>query len=121
MNANISTWSGYQAQHILPSQMRSHPVIQKIGMDFDNAQNGIFLRIPDDGISPMARHQGFHSVYNQVVRQRLDAMDINQSVGQLEKQVFTLQQQLRGLQQNGLPLYGEHGATIEMWNRWLDK
>ncbi|WP_376699841.1 AHH domain-containing protein [Parageobacillus thermoglucosidasius] len=29
-------WSGYQAQHIIPAEMASHPVLQKIGMNLDN-------------------------------------------------------------------------------------
>lgn len=35
-------WSGYQAQHVIPSEMANHPVIKKIGMNFDDASNGIF-------------------------------------------------------------------------------
>ncbi|WP_444930188.1 AHH domain-containing protein [Microbulbifer sp. SSSA002] len=72
-------WTGYQAQHIIPSQLKSHPVLQKVGINLDEASNGIFLRIPDEGISPMARHRGFHSVYNQVVKNRLDSIDTNSS------------------------------------------
>ncbi|EAO55297.1 hypothetical protein RBTH_03736 [Bacillus thuringiensis serovar israelensis ATCC 35646] len=44
-------WSGYQAQHIIPSEMADNPVIKKIGMNFDDSSNGIFLRVPDDNIS----------------------------------------------------------------------
>lgn len=47
-------------------------------MDFDNASNGIFLRIPDYDISPMSRHRGYHSVYNEVVERALNRMDISQ-------------------------------------------
>lgn len=44
MNVSKETkWSGYQAQHIIPSDIKNHPVIQKIGMDPDDASNGIFL------------------------------------------------------------------------------
>ena len=35
-------WSGYQAQHIIPSEMADNPVIKKIGMNFDDSSNGIF-------------------------------------------------------------------------------
>ncbi|MGW6665810.1 MULTISPECIES: AHH domain-containing protein [Peribacillus] len=37
----------YQAQHIIPKEFRSHPVLIKIGMDMDDASNGFFLRVPD--------------------------------------------------------------------------
>lgn len=34
-------WTGYQAQHIIPGEMFNHPVIIKIGMDINHANNGI--------------------------------------------------------------------------------
>jgi hypothetical protein len=116
-----SRWPGYQAQHIVPSQLADHPILQRVGIDLDDASNGIFLRVPDEGISPMARHQGFHSIYNQVVKGQLDLMDVTLPVEQLEPKVFQLQQNLRALQQSGLPLYKGQGATVDMWNRWLLK
>ncbi|MGR5909055.1 AHH domain-containing protein [Bacillus paranthracis] len=108
-------WSGYQAQHIIPSEMADNPVIKKIGMNFDDSSNGIFLRVPDDNISTMARHRGYHSVYNEVVARALNKMDINQSIDSLQKQVYDLQKNLRKLQGNGLPLYPSQGATVELW------
>ena len=92
-------WSGYQAQHIIPSEMANNPVIQKIGMNLDHSSNGIFLRVPDNDISTMSRHRGYHSVYNEVVERALNKMDINQSVDSLQKQVYELQNNLRILQE----------------------
>nr|WP_326140133.1 AHH domain-containing protein [Bacillus swezeyi] len=112
-------WSGYQAQHIVPSEMANNPVIKKIGMNLDDASNGIFLRIPDNDISAMSRHRGYHSVYNEVVERALNKMDINQSVYSLQKQVLELQNNLRKLQEKGLPLYPSQGATVELWERKL--
>jgi len=112
-------WSGYQAQHIIPSEMANNPIIQKIGMNFDDSTNGIFLRVPDNDISAMSRHRGYHSVYNEVVERALNRMDINQSVDNLQKQVYDLQSNLRKLQENGLPLYPSQGATVELWKRKL--
>jgi hypothetical protein len=114
-------WSGYQAQHIIPAEMASHPVLQKIGMNLDDASNGIFLRVPDDMVSSMSRHRGYHSVYNEVVKRELDKIDVNQSIDVLEKQVFKLQQNLKYLQQKGLPLYPNQGASVELWERQLNK
>lgn len=114
------TWKGYQAQHILPSEMASHPVIQKIGMNFDHASNGIFLRIPDDMTSTMSRHRGYHSIYNEVVERSLNRMDVNSSVNHLQQQVFDLQNKLRYLNQQGTPLYPSQGGTIELWERLLN-
>lgn len=114
-------WSGYQAQHIIPSEMAKNPVIKKIGMNFDDLSNGIFLRVPDSDISTMSRHRGYHSVYNEVVERELNKMDINQSVDSLQKQVYDLQSNLRKLQESGLPLYPSQGATVELWERSLKK
>ena len=56
-------WTGHQAQHIIPAEMGGHPVLQKIGIDLDDASNGLFLRTPADDISAMSRHRGYHSTY----------------------------------------------------------
>lgn len=50
-------WTGNQAQHIIPAEMTDNPVIKKIGMDLDNASNGILLRTPDAELSAMSRHR----------------------------------------------------------------
>ncbi|UZQ49370.1 hypothetical protein [Clostridium kluyveri] len=48
-------------------------------------------------------------------------MDVNQSVDVLQKQVYDLQQNLRYLQEQGLPLYPSQGATVDLWERQLSK
>lgn len=95
----------YQAQHIIPKEFRSHPVLIKIGMDMDDASNGFFLRVPDADISTTSRHKGYHSVYSNFVRKKLDEIDVSQDISKIEMQVFELQQKLRTLQEKGLPLY----------------
>ncbi|BCB04107.1 hypothetical protein KH172YL63_22400 [Bacillus sp. KH172YL63] len=95
----------YQAQHIIPKEFRSHPVLQKIGMDMDNASNGFFLRVPDADVSVTSRHKGYHAVYSNFVRGKLDEIDIRQDISIIEKKVYELQQKLRLLQEKGLPLY----------------
>ena len=114
-------WTGHQAQHIIPAEMADNPILQKIGMNLDDATNGILLRTPDAELSAMSRHRGYHSVYNNVVRNQLNKMDINQSVDVLQKQVFDLQRDLRKLQESGLPLYPNQGATVELWERSLSR
>lgn len=116
-----TNWTGYQAQHIIPAEMANHPVLQRIGMDLDDASNGLFLRTPADDISAMSRHRGYHSTYNEFVRTQLDGIDINQSVDVLQKQVYDLQQNLKYLQQSGLPLYPSQGATVDLWQRSLER
>ena len=116
-----TNWTGHQAQHIIPTEMANHLVLQRIGMDLDDASNGLFLRTPADDISAMSRHRGYHSIYNEFVKTQLDAMDISQSVDVLQKQVYDLQQNLKYLQQSGLPLYPSQGATVDLWQRSLER
>lgn len=112
-------WTGYQAQHIIPGGMADHPVIQAMGMDLDDASNGMFLPTPDESISPLSRHRGYHSTYNDFVESKLDNIDVNQSPAELQAEVKDLQRKLRILQEKGLPLYPHQGATIELWERFM--
>ena len=112
-------WTTYQAQHVIPAEMSDHPVLQKIGMDMDDASNGLFLRTPAEDISTMSRHRGYHSTYNEFVRSQLDKIDVSQNIDILQKNVFDLQSNLKVLQQSGLPLYPSQGATVELWERSL--
>lgn len=114
-------WSRYQAQHIIPAELANHPILKKIGMDLDDASNGIFLRKNGNNVTAISRHSGYHSPYNKFVKIQLDGMDINQNVGILERQVYDLQQKLKYLQTSGLPLYPKHGATVDLWQRSLNK
>ncbi|MBC2285985.1 AHH domain-containing protein [Listeria booriae] len=114
-------WTGYQAQHVIPADMAKNPVIKKIGMNLDDATNGLFLRVPDSSISPMSRHRGYHSVYNEFVQSRLLMMDTSKSVFELQKDVFDLQNKLVKVQKSGLPLYPSQGATVDLWERHFNK
>ncbi|MBA4020314.1 MAG: hypothetical protein C0483_24395 [Pirellula sp.] len=117
-------WTGYQAQHVIPSELSTHPVLQQIGIDLDHASNGMFLPTPDKAMSSLARHRGYHKVYNEVVRRQLSRMDVTKSVSVLEQEVFQLQQRLRFLAQQGTPMYpGKKmgGATVDLWERLLNQ
>lgn len=50
MNANPELYPRYQAQHIIPAETANHPVLQKIGMNLDDASNGMVLRVPANDI-----------------------------------------------------------------------
>lgn len=45
---------------------------------------------------------------------------ISQNVDILQKQVYNLQQNLKCLQQSGMPLYPSQGATLNLWRRSLE-
>lgn len=76
-----------------------------MGMDLYDASNGIFLPKKTEDISSLSKHSGYHSVYNEFVEIQLDAIDITHNNIQLQMQVLNLQNALKRLQQNGLPLY----------------
>ena len=51
----------------------------------------------------------------------LDGMDINKSTRELLREVYDLQNGLRYLQMNGLPLYKSQGASIDLWIRSMER
>ncbi len=110
-------WTNYQAQHIIPKELANHPVLKKIGIHLDHYSNGIFLRTPSNNISTMTRHRGYHSPYNEFVRYKLNNMDINASSYQLQREVATLQRNLRKMQMSGVAIYPKYGATFDSISR----
>ena len=110
-------WKGYQAQHIIPTELRGHPVLKKIGFDLDDASNGMFLRRPEKTVSASSRHYGYHAPYNRFVEKMLDTIDVNSSINSLRKMVQSLQGHLRKMQQSGIVLYPRQGASVELYER----
>ena len=119
--STLQKWSGYQAHHIIPKQLSEHPVIKKMGMNFDDPTNGIFLRIPGNDISTRSRHRGYHSIYTKFAKHELDKINISSNVYSLQIQVLALQLKLRKLHHSGLPMYESSGASAELWSRYLNK
>jgi YD repeat-containing protein len=118
-------WTGYQAQHIIPSQLKNHPVLQKIGMNMDDAANGIFLPSakakPAGTFSALPRHTGSHPSYTEAIRRQLKNLDLNANVNQLSSQVSIIQQRARVLHQQGVPVRNVDGATTALWERLLSQ
>ena len=132
---------GHEAQHIIPIQMANHNVIVKIGMDMNNAKNGIPLPVPSEKGHALSTHKGYHSIYNEIVKEQLDKIEQrlgqNATVEETVIEVAKLQGKLRKAVESGLPLYakkqekkGEEkhkvwnrggGATIEMWRSFLNE
>ena len=114
-------WTGYQAQHIIPVELRDHPVLKKVGFNLDDASNGIFLRKPHNDISASSRHEGYHAPYNKFVEKMLDRIDLNSSINSIQRDVKSLQNNLRKMQQNGIVLYPKSGATIDLLERTYNR
>ncbi|WP_460159566.1 hemagglutinin repeat-containing protein [Pseudomonas sp. S3_H09] len=119
------SWAGYQAQHLIPSELKNHPILKKVGIDLDDSSNGIFLPAskakPEGAISGMPRHTGSHPNYTEAVRKSLNELDRNLPVEQLQKQVFDLQGRLRNVTGSGMPVRNVDGAKTEVWLKWLGK
>ena len=114
--------SGYQAQHIIPHELDDHPILLKIGMDLDDASNGIFLRERDGNASAMSRHQGYHKQYTNVIREKLNALDVNLSVAELQREVYKLQQSSRKMMEQGTPIYNiDHLADPKLKKKKNEK
>ena len=102
---------GYQAQHIIPIEHASHPVIKKIGMDMNHASNGILLPVPNGQVHALTTHEGRHKLYNALVEEKLDALDISKPVEDLVKDVYEVQKTLRLMVERGDPIYVVHEKT----------
>ena len=110
-------WTGYQAQHLIPVELRDHPILKKIGFDLDDATNGLFLRKPKNDVSASSRHSGYHGPYNRFVEKMLDSIDINSSINSIQKEVKSLQNNLRKMQQSGITLYPNQGSSVDLIER----
>jgi len=116
------------AHHIIPLRLRSHPLIQRMGMDFDDATNGIFLPTTGNTISglpssnPFPRHRGNHPGYSNAIEELLDGVDPSKSIREIEADVFRIQiAAQRGLTIEGLPLIQSQGGTKDAWLKIIRK
>lgn len=129
---------GYQAQHIIPVELHNHPVLQKIGMEMNDASNGIFLPEPDGHGHALTTHKGYHAVYNNVCEEYLDKIyakhGSDASVAAVEADVAKFQRALRTVLEDGVPIYRRKanadqldvserggGATEELLRKAIDR
>lgn len=77
----------FQAHHIIPSDCISHPALNKVGFDLDQAINGIALP-SRAGLSKLPYHRGFHASYNRAVMRDLDEIPKNLSEEETLKRIL---------------------------------
>ncbi|MFQ2229762.1 AHH domain-containing protein [Aeromonas hydrophila] len=104
-------WGGYQAHHVIPKELASHPALKKIKYNIDEAGNGIFLREVDNNVSSMARHQGNHHGYTDAMRNALNKIDLSQPTSAILKQINKIQCTAKQGLMNGSPI-----RSKDMWN-----
>lgn len=102
--------SGYQAHHIIPVECRTHPVLNKIGFNLDDAANGIALP-GRPGLNPkLPVHRGYHSDYSQAVRRELDKIPANLSEEETRRRVMGIITKFKSEIESGRSLYRTNGA-----------
>lgn len=123
--ARGTEWPGYRAHHVIPSELKSEPVIQKIGFQFDHASNGIALPFPNDRARALSSHRGYHKAYNGAMKRKIAELDVNLGVEELRLQVLALQASARRLLESGTPLHRAGRQSVEqleeMWYRMLSE
>ena len=85
-----------------------------MGFDLDASSNGIFLRKPNNDVSASSRHAGYHAPYNRFVEKMLNRIDTNSSINSMQKEVKSLQKNLRKMQQSGIVLYPKQGSSVDL-------
>lgn len=108
--AKIGNKAGYAAHHLIPCELRNHRVLQKIGMNLDEAENGISLpNIP--GLDPkLPLHRGSHPAYTTAVENELNKIPENLSVKETVEAVKNIQIKFRTKLENGEPLHAINGG-----------
>lgn len=113
----------WQAHHIIPVDLRDHPVLVKAKYEINNVYNGIYLpedvdvsrRYPQMG--GRSFHKGYHKKYSDEVRKALDRLSlISHKLTSLQMfdKLMTINQYLRSKLMNGHVLYGEK-TTVSTW------
>ena len=104
---NTGEWA---AHHIIPVQLKNHPILNKIGMDFDHAANGIALPTKP-GVDPkLPLHCGSHPSYTAAVAKELDSIPTNLSIEETRRRVIAIQEKFRRELESGKPLHEKYGA-----------
>ena len=104
--------SGMQAHHIIPVQLREHPVLNKISFDLDRFDNGIALPNSSRISSDLPVHRGYHSEYNNAVRRDLDKIPLDLSIEETERRVIRIMHKYRYKIESGISLYQRNTKSI---------
>ncbi len=111
LNIGIKRTGEWAAHHIIPVQLKEHRVLKAIGMNMDEAANGIALPMRP-GIDPtLPLHSGSHSSYTAAVAKQLDAIPTNLSLAEMQSRVRQIQSLFRRELESGRPLHKKFGAT----------
>jgi hypothetical protein len=111
LRQNLGTKTNYAAHHIIPVELKNHRVLNKIGMNMDEVNNGISLpKFP--GVDPkLPLHRGSHPNYTNAVKKKLDEIPDNLSVKETKSRVMKIQREFRNKLEGGAPLHTSQGGV----------
>lgn len=115
--------TGKDAHHIIPWQLREHPLIAELKYDMNDLFNGVLLKrnssnlTPADIIACDTCIHGTHPSYNSAMTEMLDELDmLNISLEKKSDALLELVQRARANLNSGTPpLMNKHGAQIDSW------
>ena len=109
-NIGKPTSNDWAAHHVIPSELREHRVLEKIGFELDAAPNGISLpRRP--GVDPvLPLHTGSHPGYTAAVQKALDEIPSYLDIKETAKRVEAIQNGLRDKLKSGASLHEKYGG-----------
>ncbi len=113
-NIGMPETGGWAAHHIIPSELKDHRVLKKVGMNMDQATNGIALPTRPGVADNLPLHAGSHPSYTKAVKKKLDEIPDNLSVTETQDRIREIQNTFKTLLNSGEPLHTKYGAK-EPW------
>jgi A nuclease family of the HNH/ENDO VII superfamily with conserved AHH len=106
----------WAAHHIVPSELREHWALEKIGFNLDEAANGIALPTKPNVSPTLPLHSGSHPGYTEAVNKALDEIPRNLSESETRKVVESIQQKFRNRIESGLTEAQLHEKFGGVWD-----
>lgn len=103
----------WAAHHIIPTELKDHRVLEKIGFDLDIASNGVALPTKPNVSPTLPLHSGSHPSYTTAVKKALDEIPTSASDAQTRKMVESIQRKFREQIEKGAPLHEKYGGIWE--------
>jgi hypothetical protein len=111
----------WAAHHIIPTELREHRVLEKIGFDLDVAANGIALPTKANVSPTLPLHRGSHPGYTTAMKKALDEIPQNLTEAETRKKVEYIQKQFRQRLEKNLPQAQLHENFGGKWQWPFDE
>jgi hypothetical protein len=101
----------WAAHHIVPSELKEHWALEKIGFDLDVASNGIALPNKANAAPTLPLHRGSHPGYTSAMKKALDEIPRSLPEGETRKEVEAIQRKFRERIEKNVPLHENFGGV----------